>query len=105
TTRSLSSLDTALDGFHENKDIFLELGAHSQGHFNIPKIHSMEHYAPGIRLFSSAAGFNTEAPERLHIDYAKDAYRASNKKDYIAQMTVWLQRQEAIDRFMAYLAW
>ncbi|KAJ6454809.1 hypothetical protein C8R45DRAFT_1188877 [Mycena sanguinolenta] len=105
TTRSLSSLDTALDVFHENKDIFLELGARSQGHFNIPKIDSMEHYAPGIRLFGSAAGFNTEAPERLHIDYAKDAYRASNKKDYIAQMTLWLQRQEAVDRFTAYLAW
>ncbi|KAJ7646307.1 hypothetical protein DFH06DRAFT_1270854 [Mycena polygramma] len=106
TTRSLAAMDTALDVFHQNKEIFLELGARAnQGHFNIPKIHSMEHYTPGIRLFGSAAGFNTEAPERLHIDYAKEGYRASNKKDYIAQMTRWLQRQEAVDRFTAYLAW
>ncbi|KAJ7314250.1 hypothetical protein DFH08DRAFT_716947 [Mycena albidolilacea] len=106
TTRSLAAMDIALDVFHENKEIFLELGARaSQGHFNIPKAHSMEHYTPGIRLFGGADGFNTEAPERLHIDYAKAGYRASNKKDYIAQMTRWLQRQEAVDRFTAYLAW
>jgi hypothetical protein len=105
TTESLAAMDTALDVFHENKQIFLDLGARSQGHFNIPKIHSMDHYTPKIRLFSSADGFNTEAPERLHIDYAKEGYRASNKKDYIAQMTTWLQRQEAVDRFTAYLAW
>ncbi|KAJ7105367.1 hypothetical protein C8R44DRAFT_943376 [Mycena epipterygia] len=106
TTRSLAAIDTALDVFHDNKQIFLDLGARAnQGHFNIPKIHSMEHYTPMIRLFGSADGFNTESPERLHIDYAKAGYRASNKKDYIAQMTLWLQRQEAVDRFTAYLAW
>ncbi|KAJ7429835.1 hypothetical protein B0H11DRAFT_1894852 [Mycena galericulata] len=106
TTKSLALIDTALDVFHDNKQIFLDLGARAnQRHFNIPKIHSMEHYTPMIRLFGSADGFNTEAPERLHIDYAKAGYRASNKKDYIAQMTLWLQRQEAVDRFTAYLAW
>ncbi|KAF7367105.1 hypothetical protein MSAN_00970100 [Mycena sanguinolenta] len=105
TTRSLDAMDAALDTFHANKDIFIELEARSPAHFNIPKIHSTEHYTPGIRLFGSADGFNTEAPERLHIDYAKAGYRASNKKDYIAQMTLWLQRQEAVDRFTAYLSW
>ncbi|KAJ6629824.1 hypothetical protein B0H10DRAFT_2172932 [Mycena sp. CBHHK59/15] len=43
--------------------------------------------------------------QRLHIDYAKNAYRASNRKDYIEQMTVWLQRQEAVARFSVYLEW
>ncbi|KAJ7477594.1 hypothetical protein FB451DRAFT_1032957 [Mycena latifolia] len=120
TTRSLTAIDNALDAFHENKQIFIELGARASPHFNIPKIHSMEHYSPMLRLFGSADGFNrdrvrllrllrklsnTEAPERLHIDYAKAGYRASNKKDYIAQMTLWLQRQEAVDRSTAYLAW
>ncbi|KAJ7099271.1 hypothetical protein B0H15DRAFT_920171 [Mycena belliarum] len=56
---------------------------------------------------TSLAALDTalDAPERLHIDYAKAGYRASNKKDYIAQMTLWLQRQEAVDSFTAYLAW
>ncbi|KAJ7801016.1 hypothetical protein B0H14DRAFT_3092502 [Mycena olivaceomarginata] len=58
-----------------------------------------------IRLFGSADGFNTESPERLHIDYAKNAYRASNRKDYVNQMTLWLTRQESVARFSHYLEW
>ncbi|KAK7049033.1 hypothetical protein R3P38DRAFT_3307632 [Favolaschia claudopus] len=77
TTSSLAAMDAALDVFHENKDIFVELNARTQGHFNILKIHSMEHHAPGIRRVGSADGFNKEGPERLHIDYAKAGYRAS----------------------------
>jgi len=46
-----------------------------------------------------------EYPECLHIDYAKDAYRASNKCDYIEQMALWLQRQEAIHHKTAYHTW
>ncbi|KAJ6563241.1 hypothetical protein B0H10DRAFT_1966167 [Mycena sp. CBHHK59/15] len=87
TTVTLNALTQALDDFHKYKDVFLELKARCPGHFNIPKIHSMEHYVYLLRLFSSADGFNTESPECLHIDYAKNAYRASNKRDYIIQMT------------------
>jgi hypothetical protein len=105
TTTTLSGLRQALDRFHTNKEVFLELEARHPAHFNIPKIHSMEHYFALIELFGSADGYNTESPERLHIDYAKDAYRASNRKDYIYQMTIWLRRQEAVDRFQAYLNW
>ncbi|KAK6969575.1 hypothetical protein R3P38DRAFT_3336834 [Favolaschia claudopus] len=105
TTASLAGLAHALDEFHLYKDIFISLEARLPGHFNIPKIHSIVHYVSLIRLFGSADGFNTESPERLHIDYAKNAYRASNKRDYIIQMTQWLRRQEAVDRFTLYLEW
>ncbi|KAJ7246428.1 hypothetical protein C8J57DRAFT_1081604 [Mycena rebaudengoi] len=105
TTATLDALSQSLDNFHKYKDIFVELEARCPGHFNIPKIHSMEHYVFLIRLFGSADGFNTESPERLHIDYAKNAYRASNRRDYIIQMTRWLRRQEAVDRFTMYLDW
>ncbi|KAJ7813601.1 hypothetical protein B0H14DRAFT_3477711 [Mycena olivaceomarginata] len=85
TARSLDALGAALDTFHANKQIFLDLGVRAkQGHFNIPKLHSMEHYVAMIWLFGSLDGYNTESPERLHIDYAKAGYRASNKRDYIA---------------------
>ncbi|KAJ6572664.1 hypothetical protein B0H10DRAFT_2237407 [Mycena sp. CBHHK59/15] len=106
TSRSLAALEATLDVFHGNKGLLLDLGVQAtQKHFNIPKIHSMQHYVAMIRLFGSADGFSTESPERLHIDYAKAGYQASNKKDYIAQMTLWLQRQEAVARFTAYLTW
>jgi hypothetical protein len=94
-----------LDDFHANKDAFVQLGGREQDHFNIPKVHSLEHYEELIHLFGSADGFNTESPERLHIDFAKNAYRASNRKDYIQQMTRWLQRQENVDRFSEFIAW
>ncbi|KAF7334175.1 hypothetical protein MVEN_02323700 [Mycena venus] len=104
TLTTLLAIHTALNDFHAHKNIFIELGGRKE-HFNIPKIHALEHYEPSIRLFGSADGFNTESPERLHINYAKNAYRASNRKDYIIQMTLWLQRQESVARFSAFREW
>ncbi|KAF7790601.1 hypothetical protein EIP86_001557 [Pleurotus ostreatoroseus] len=105
TTTTLAALEQALDDFHAHKEVFIEFGARSPAHFNIPKYHMLEHYVSLIKKFGSADGFNTEWSERLHIDYAKDAYRASNKRDYVSQMTQWLARQEAVDRFAVYLEW
>lgn len=105
TTSTLSALQRALDDFHAHKQAFIDFGARTACHFNIPKYHMLQHYVDLIYEFGSTDGFNTEWSERLHIDYAKDAYRASNKKDYVAQMTKWLARQEAVDRFSVYLEW
>jgi hypothetical protein len=101
TDNTLSQMQTALNTFHANKDSFIELGVCD--HFNIPKIHSMLHYIQSIWYLGSADGFNTEYPEWLHIDYAKKAYRESSRSDYIAQMTVWLRHQDAVDRRNAFL--
>ena len=101
TSETLKCLQKALETFHKNKEIFITEGIRE--HFNIPKVHSMVHYVAAIRSRGSLDGYNTESPERLHIDYAKEAYRASNKKEYVRQMTVWLGRQEAVARFRAYL--
>jgi Plavaka transposase len=103
TSKTLLALETALKRFHENKDVLIREGI--RDHFNIPKIHQMMHYVEAIRSRGTADGYNTESSERLHIDYAKEGYRASNKKDYIKQMTVWLGRQEAVSRFQAYLVY
>lgn len=105
TSQTLAALRTALTTFHTHKDIFITLEGRKADHFNIPKLHALEHYEELIWLFGSADGFNTELPERLHIDLAKNAYRASNRKDYLEQMTRWLERQERVDRFTAYTQW
>ena len=94
TSESLKSLQKVLEAFHENKNMFVI--EEIQEHFNIPKIHAMIHYYVAIQSCGSLDGFNTESPEQLHIDYAKEVYRASNKKEYVGQMTVWLGRQEAV---------
>lgn len=103
TDHSLAAMQAALDAFHEHKDVFIRLGIRE--HFNIPKIHSMQHYVDMIRRLGTADGYNTELPERLHIDYAKAAYHASNKRDFFKQMALWLQRQEAIFLFQKFIDW
>ncbi|EIW74923.1 hypothetical protein CONPUDRAFT_93688 [Coniophora puteana RWD-64-598 SS2] len=98
---TLDLLRNALDDFHQNKDIFVDLGIRDT--FNLPKLHSFLHYLRMIRLFGTTDNYSTEYTERLHIDLAKDAYRATNHKDEYAQMTRWLERREKImyhDRFI-----
>lgn len=103
TETTLRQMTAALDEFHENKDIFLKEVVRED--FNIPKVHSMQHYVAMIRSRGSADGYNTEHPERLHIDYAKEAYRKSNRRQFLGQMTKWLERQDAIHRFEKFLDW
>ncbi|KAG5633718.1 hypothetical protein H0H81_005760 [Sphagnurus paluster] len=103
TDKSLAQLNAAWVAFHKNKSIFQDLEI--QQHFNISKVHNIKHYLDSIRELGSAAGYNSEATERLHIDLVKVGYRASNKKAYIKQMTIWLCRQEAVERFDQYLQW
>ncbi|KAN0094971.1 hypothetical protein V8E55_003258 [Tylopilus felleus] len=93
----------ALNDFHTFKDVFIDLGCRE--HFNIPKLHSLVHYIKSIWLFGSLDRFNTENSEGLHIDYAKKAYATTNQRDYMIQMTKWLNRQEAVMWFNSYHCW
>jgi len=101
--KTLAAMQDSLNLFHAHKGILVELGI--RDHFNVPKMHSLIHYVSAIQALGSADGYNTEYPECLHIDYAKDAYHVSNKHDYVEQMALWLQRQEAIYHKTAYHAW
>jgi len=103
TDSTLKRLEAAWTDFHEKKSIFIDHGVREQ--FNIPKLHSMQHYLHMIKSHGTADNFNTELPERLHIDIAKDAFDHTNKREYIAQMRLRLQRHEAIRKFTAYLQW
>ncbi|KAJ7659013.1 hypothetical protein B0H17DRAFT_1145424 [Mycena rosella] len=86
TTRTLDALQKSLDAFHDHKQIIIDLGVRE--HFNIPKFHAIQHYVDSIRSLGSP-----------------DAYRASNRRDYVEQMALWLQRQEAVALRASYLDW
>jgi hypothetical protein len=106
TLDSLRKLHDVWVAFHNNLQYFVDKGTRkNRDNFNIPKLHSMHHYIDSIISRGSADGFSTESPERLHIDFAKNAYRATNKRNYLKQMTKWLVRQDACFRFSAYLQW
>ncbi|KAI0366896.1 hypothetical protein BV20DRAFT_1025390 [Pilatotrama ljubarskyi] len=103
TTVTIAVLRDALVRFHANKSIFVDLGIRFDFHF--PKLHSLDHFPLSIRLFGSPDNFDTQYSERLHIDFAKDAYRATNRKDEFAQMSLWLERREKVQRHEAFMAW
>jgi len=98
---SLGYLQEALEQYHANKHILIDIGV--RDHFNIPKLHSMQHYAECIRNFGTTDNYNTEMFERFHIDYAKEGWRATNFRDELPQMTQWLSRQEKVAMFESYL--
>jgi hypothetical protein len=103
THDTVSRLERSLVTFHENKDIFMDLGV--RRHFNIPKFHSLLHYSSSILLFGTTDNYNTEQTERLHIDFTKDAYRATNHKDEYNQMTTWLERREKLQQHSMFIKW
>lgn len=103
TSTTIHRMQDSLSTFHENKTVFLDLGARE--HFNFPKLHSLIHYASSIRLFGTTDNYNTEQTERLHIEFTKDAYRATNHKDEYPQMTKWLERREKVQRHAALIDW
>ena len=89
TSKTLAALESCLKIFHTHKDVLIE--AEICQHFNIPKLHVILHYLNAIRALGSTDGYNTESPERLRINYAKEGYCASNRRDYVEQMAIWLQ--------------
>jgi hypothetical protein len=103
TSETLDHLDNALQRFHENKSIFVDMGV--RDNFNLPKLHYCVHYIMYIKLYGTTDNYNTEYTERLHIDLAKDAYRSTNFKDEFPQMTLWLERKEKIFRHEKYIQW
>ncbi|EIN09379.1 hypothetical protein PUNSTDRAFT_66356, partial [Punctularia strigosozonata HHB-11173 SS5] len=99
---TLQYLDNALAEFHMNKQVFID----EMPHFNIPKLHMLFYYVPGICAVGTTDNTNTEVPERLHIDNAKRAYDATNKKhDYVKQMTRWLKRYEKVVLLDVHIRW
>lgn len=103
--QDLEALESDLQEFHDYKDILRSAGLlKTEKLFNgIPKLHMLRHYAQSIRELGTTDGYNTEATERLHIDYVKVAFRASNGVDATPQMARWLQHGEAMSILRAQL--
>ncbi|KAI6017027.1 hypothetical protein EDC04DRAFT_2870151 [Pisolithus marmoratus] len=57
----LKAMEESLKTFHNHKHVLIDLQVHKD--FNIPKIHSLQHYVSSIQALGSADGYNTEYPE------------------------------------------
>ncbi|KAF5381843.1 hypothetical protein D9757_008371 [Collybiopsis confluens] len=100
---TLGYMKEELDTWHQHRSYFIENGARED--FNIPKFHSLLHYIDSIRWLGTTDNCNTESFERLHIDFAKEGWRASNKRNHFPQMVQWLSRQEKVASFDFYQSW
>lgn len=78
---------------------------HTGGHFNLPKLEKLYHYVDGIRNFGATDNYNTEAAEHFHIDFAKTVFCASNKRNYLPQIAIWLERRKKLVAFQARVLW
>ncbi|CAE6409497.1 unnamed protein product [Rhizoctonia solani] len=105
TEAELREMDKQLAIFHREKSAFNASLKTPKGFHNIPKFHSLQHYTHSIRSLGTPDGYNTEAPERLHIDLTKAGFRASNKNDNaeIEQMKEYIQCMDALAFHRAYL--
>ncbi|KAI9430193.1 hypothetical protein H4582DRAFT_2113924 [Lactarius indigo] len=103
TGKTLELLEDALSRFHDNKEVFVDLGICD--HFNLPKLHFASHYVDLIKLYGTTDNFNTKYTEHLHIDLAKEAYAATNSKDEFSQMTTWLECKEEIYWHNHFVEW
>ena len=98
---TLGYMEDSLEMWEKNRSFFIQTGI--QENFNIPKFHSLLHYLESIKLFGTTDNYNTEMFERLHIDFTKQGWRASNFRDEFYQIISWLSRQEKIVYFDAYV--
>jgi hypothetical protein len=94
TPATLKALQKALQMFHENSYVFIELGACKD--LNYVKNHMMSHYVESITYKGATDNFNTQFTERLHIDIVKDAFRHTNRREELSQMIAILDRKEKL---------
>ena len=107
---TLKYLNTALQDFHKNKHIFWDLGARTGkrsglADFNIPKLCGFHDYSPSIQQFGTIMQFSTDITEFFHKQSAKEPYRSTNKRDFMAQICIILDRHEKWAQFRQYLDW
>jgi hypothetical protein len=70
-------------------------------------MHLVSHISESIRRTGSCDNFSTDICERLHIGNGKEAYRSTNKVNYIRQMLKHNDRSTGVDyteETLSYLA-
>lgn len=105
TKEDLDLMDDFIDIYHDHKDIFHELGGRDDENYDIPKLHNRQHFRNCIERLGTTDNYNTETSERYHIEIAKRAWKATNHRNYVIQMCLWLERQEKVYQRAAYLHW
>jgi len=76
-------------------------------HFCYPKMHPVSHISESIHRIGFSDDFNTDISEQQHIGTVKEAYRCTNKVNYIQLMLKYNDRCTCLDymkKTLTYLA-
>ena len=74
-------------------------------HFGKPKMHLLSHYREFIIRMGASHNFSTDISELLHISNITDAYRASNRVNFMRQVLVHNDRHTALDYMHQTIRW
>ncbi|KAG9122594.1 hypothetical protein FRC07_000968 [Ceratobasidium sp. 392] len=107
--RTLQAYEAAYEAFMANRQAWIDNGTRRGKkevipHFNIPKMHVIRHHTHHVRRKGSATNYTTETMEHLHIG-VKEAYRASNWREWKQQTVRWLNRRDMVRDFEAWMSW
>jgi hypothetical protein len=112
STTTLDYLDQSLKVFHSLKRIFIINGARRGKkktnilrHFCIPKMAGLHMYSYHIPRMGTSVQFSTEITETCHQTMAKAPYRATNGRDFFAQMCAFMDRVAQIELTGEVAAW
>ncbi|KAF9058447.1 hypothetical protein BDP27DRAFT_1241167, partial [Rhodocollybia butyracea] len=75
---TLGYMDLELNVWHKNKAYFVTTDYQRSNQHS--QFHSLLHYVNSIKWLGTTDNYNTEAFERFHIDMAKEAWDATNKR-------------------------
>jgi hypothetical protein len=108
--KTLDYMKKALHQFHQHKQQFIEHNAcrgksHTMKHFKIPKLYALLTFTAHIRSMGTLPQFSTEITESCHQTMAKQAYRATNKRDFEKQMCGYLDRCDRVSFMKELLHW
>lgn len=103
---TLAEMQERLNMWHEHQDVFLRLTPRQD--MNIPKLHHLHHAMDMVRLVGSLKYVSTDESEASHIEFAKEPFRASNKRNPESQMVTSYDRLDKIRlhaNWLAYREW
>jgi hypothetical protein len=91
---TLDAIDAAVDRFHRERLIFIELGIRED--FSLPRQHSLVHYRPLIELYGAPYGVSSDATETKHKTAVKEPWRRSSRNQPLGQMLLTNQRLDKL---------
>lgn len=100
---TLEYLQSALDLFHTNKKIFINL-SYQEDLLDLPKLHSLQHYIDTIHQVGALGGVSTEEFKHTHIESSKLPWARSNHYKPIPQMIHHVEQKEKVRSHEFYIA-